>query len=147
MKLSQSQAASLGLTRTGETELTQADFDKLVTDMSESLAKLQKENEDLKAMAALGEKSLTSMRQEVEKHYRLIAGETPDENVLRLIQTGPADTVQTLGATYKEVVEKLHPKKETEEGSTRQSSLSSQDKESGKTKTGRSIDAYREESE
>lgn len=147
MKLSQSQAASLGLTRTGETELTQADFDKLVTDMSASLAKLQKENEDLKAMAELGEKSLTSMRQEVEKHYRLIAGETPDENVLKLIQTGPADTVQTLGATYKEVVEKLHSKTETESGSTRRSSLSAQDQESGKTKTRQSIDAYREESE
>ena len=125
MKLSQSQAESLGLTATGEKELSQTEFDSLVKSLSEERQKLQKDNESLKSKAAFGERSEKALRDETEKNFRLIAGEKPDEQILKLIATGEIDMVVSLGIHYRDMAEQMHPLRENNDGEqTRRSSVS-----------------------
>lgn len=118
LTLTKTQAASVGLTRTSDTEISQADLDKIFSHLSGEL-------ERLKPLAKLGEESLAALRAEAVKNYRLVAGDALDESVVATLESGPIDTVRTLGETYRLVAEKLHVLRDDGAGgSTRRSSLS-----------------------
>ena len=64
----------------------------------------------LKDQILLGEKYITSLREDTEKNYRLAKGDGVDETILTLIKNSDIKTLQALQLEYKKEAEGLHPK-------------------------------------
>jgi hypothetical protein len=109
MKISELQAQSLGFLSKPIELVSQADLDAFIGNVTAKLQELTVEKAKLTELAKLGESSLTELRKDAERHYRLVAGEGLDHDLLKLIASGPIDQVKSLGASYKLLAERMHP--------------------------------------
>jgi hypothetical protein len=109
MKISEIQAQALGFLSKPIELISQLDLDAFIANITAKLQELTLEKAKLTELAKLGESSLTELRKEAERHYRLVAGEGLDHDLLKLIASGPIDQVKSLGASYKLLAERMHP--------------------------------------
>ncbi len=118
-----------------EVEISQAQFDALMADVSRVNEALTQEIAELKPKAELGEQHEKALRDDAEKFYRLCAGEgKASEEIIKSLQTAPIETVKALAADYKTRADQLHPANDrqssvTTEGNQQSASSSDDDVE------------------
>lgn len=99
-----------------------ADFERFVSETADRVEQLERQNEELKGLAEIGQESIKAERLSAEKFYRLVTGDDEvEESQLEFLQHGDIAHVRNLLGSYKKLAEKMHPL--NDEGS-RRSSLS-----------------------